>query len=596
MRKLLRIHCLAVCLSLICVVLLGAQEKTAEEALKGFPEFVEKLRQEWEVPGLAVGIVKDGKLIFAQGFGYRDVEKELPVTPKTLFAIGSCSKAFTAMAVAMLVEEGKVKWDEPVRTYLPDFTLYDEYATLHMTPRDLVCHRSGLPRHDGVWYGSSATRDEIFHRLAYLEPTEDLRDVWQYNNLMFMTAGYLVGKVSGTSWEKFTRARILDPLGMKRSNFSVTDSQKDEDFSQPYALKDDKVEKVPFRNIDNIGPAGSINSCAEEMAGWLILNLGKGKFGEEQVVSESQAGGLHTPQMVIRSLGEYEESFMPAYAMGWLVGHYRGYQLLAHGGGIDGFISQVSFMPRQNIGVVVLTNLAPNSATSSIMFNAYDRLLGLPEIDWNARAQEQWKKAQEAQKKAKEDRFAGRKEGTTPSHPLADYAGKYGNPGYGEAEIVLDGERLKVTYNSLSTYLEHFHYDVFIAADDSDYAGSKLTFVLDDKGDVEKVTTPFQEGVKPIEFTRIAEESLSTAEYLQKFVGEYEFIGITARVELRGENTLCLTVPGQPEYELVPVRENEFKIKDLEGFSITFTLDAEGNVIEALSHQPDGTYTAKRIK
>lgn len=585
---------LAFALSLVFVVAAAAQEKAAEDPLEGFPEFVEKIRQEWEVPGLAVGIVKDGKLILAQGFGRRDVDADLPVTAKTLFAIGSCSKAFTALILGMLNEEAKIEWDEPVRTYLPDFKLQDDYMTMNITPRDLVCHRSGLPRHDASWYGSSATREELFRRMAYFEPSEGFRDVWQYNNFMFMTAGYLAGKVEGTTWEELVREKIFTPLGMERSNFSVNDSQADGDFSQPYGKKDEKVSKIPFRNIDAMGPAGSINSCIEEMANWVILQLNKGKFGEKQVAAEGTITATHTPQMAIRSLGEYKEALMMCYAMGWGVGHYRGHLTLQHGGGIDGFISHVSFMPHDKIGVIVLTNLSPNPVTSVIANNAYDRLLGLEEIDWNARVKEQWDKMMENQKKAKEDRYKDKKEGTKPSHPLADYAGKYENPGYGQAEIVLDGDKLKSTFNGMTVELEHFHYDVFMVVGNDNMEGTKLTFQLNDRGDVEKISTSLQPGVKPIIFTRMPEEGLDTKEYLEKFVGEYEIMGQTVKLEIRGENKLFAVAPNQPPYELIPTKENEFKLKGLEGFSLTFTVDAEGNVTEAVFHQPNGVFTAKR--
>ncbi|MFQ6032023.1 MAG: serine hydrolase domain-containing protein, partial [Candidatus Zixiibacteriota bacterium] len=214
--------------------------------------------KEWKVPGLAISIVKEDKVIYTKGFGFRDVKKGLKVTPHTLFAIGSCTKAFTAVAMGFLVDEGKLDWDKPVREYLPSFKLKDPFASERMTPRDLVCHRSGLPRHDLVWYNSSTSREELTHRLQYLEPSKDFRTTYQYQNLMFMTAGYMVGKIAGKTWEEFVRERILEPLGMEESNFSVEDSKKAPDFALPYFKdKQERVIEIPFRNIDNVGPAGS---------------------------------------------------------------------------------------------------------------------------------------------------------------------------------------------------------------------------------------------------------------------------------------------------------------------------------------------------
>src|SRR4030043_709070 len=265
-------------LFVLAVFIFSAPKEAKKPNLKGYPEQVSSLQTDWKVPGLAVSIVKDGKIIFAEGFGYRDVEQKLKVTPHTVFAIGSCTKAFTATAMGMLVDEGKVGWDKPVRDYLPAFNLQDVVASERMTPRDLLCHRSGLPRHDAMWYGSALSREEIFSRLQYLEPSKDFRTVWQYQNLMFMTAGYLVGEMAGMRWEAFIQKRIFEPLEMKESNFSVNDSQKAPDFALPYQEKNAKVEPVPFRNLDAIGPAGSINSNVLAMANWIRMNLNKGKF------------------------------------------------------------------------------------------------------------------------------------------------------------------------------------------------------------------------------------------------------------------------------------------------------------------------------
>ena len=239
---------------------------SAKGALIGFDSFVNEAIKAWEVPGLALGIVKDGRIILAQGYGFRDIEGKLPVTPKTLFAIGSCTKAFTTFVMGTLVDEGKLDWDAPVRNYIPEFRMYDRVATELMTPRDLVTHRSGLPRHDLVWYNATISRKKIVDRLPYLVPSETFRSKFQYNNLMFMTAGYLVERVTGQSWEDTVRHRIFEPLGMTGSNFSVKDSQKTADFAKPYADRDDKVVEVPFRDISNAGPAGSINSNVEDMA------------------------------------------------------------------------------------------------------------------------------------------------------------------------------------------------------------------------------------------------------------------------------------------------------------------------------------------
>lgn len=366
----------------------GAKQADPKVQLKGFPEFVTKIMAEWKVPGMAVAIVKDGKVIFAEGFGLRDVKQDLKVTPHTIFPIGSCSKAFTAAGVGILVDEGKVGWDEPVRTYLPDFKLQGEYASAHITLRDLLSHRTGLPRHDLMWMGGQFDRRELYDRLRYLEMNKELRAVWQYQNLMFMTAGYLVGKVDGSSWEDFMQKRIIDPLGMKETNFSVALTQKAADFSRPYMEVKDKIEQVPYRDITAVGPAGSINSNVLDMAQWVLMNLNKGKFGNKQIVSEASMAQIHSPQMLTPMPIQYDEILYVSYGMGWVIEPYRGHLLLWHNGGIDGFVSQVAFLPRENSGLVILSNLNQNQVPVIVCYNIVDRLLGLNQVDWNKRVKD----------------------------------------------------------------------------------------------------------------------------------------------------------------------------------------------------------------
>ncbi len=281
------------CGLLLLSVLFAAPGHAADvpaHALDGWDHFVEQAMADWKVPGLALAVVRDGKVIQMKGYGFRDREKKLPVTPRTLFAIGSITKSFTVTGLGMLVDEGKLQWDEPVRAYLPDFRLNDPVATEQMTAMDLVTHRSGLPRHDGVWYGSSRSRSELFARLRYLDLSRPFRSDWQYNNLMFMAAGHLAERVADRSWEDFTRDRILAPLAMKRTNFSVEDSQHDDDFSRPYREVDGKVRAVPFyRFSTGVGPAGSINSCVEEMVPYLQFHMNRGLHETRRLLSEANA-------------------------------------------------------------------------------------------------------------------------------------------------------------------------------------------------------------------------------------------------------------------------------------------------------------------
>ena len=511
-KKIFKIAFLPVIAALLIAPALYAKKESGKVNLKGFSAFVEKIRQEWGIPGCAVAIVKDGKVVFARGFGCRDVENKLPVTADTLFAIGSNTKTFTATILGILVDQGKMAWEKPVQRYLPGFRLQDPVASRLMTPVDLLTHRSGLPRHDTVWYKSSTSRQELINRLAYLEPSASFRSTFQYNNLMFVAAGYMAGKIAGTSWEELVRQHIFAPLGMKTSNFSVNDSQKAADFSFPYSERDGKVVKIPFRILDNAGPAGSINSSVNEMANWLLLNLNKGKFRGKQVISAKNLQKLHSPQIIGRStLGRDDEILYSLYGMGWGIMIYRGNPIIAHSGGIDGFISWMAFLPKYNAGIVILTNKDRNgrNVTSIVSKNVYDRILRLPLVPWaeriRKRAAESRKRAEEYWKKNKEERTTG----TKPSHKLADYCGEFENPGYGIITIRKDGDILKAEYNDIYADLkgEHYHYDTFeFTAAANKGRKFKATFHTDIKGNINKLSIPFQPGVKDIEFTRLPEK------------------------------------------------------------------------------------------
>ena len=577
----------------------GAKTLDPKAQLKGFPEFVNKVIQDWKVPGLAMTIVKDGKVIFSEGFGYRDVKNKLKVTPQTLFAIGSCSKAFTATSLGILVDEGKVDWDKPVRNYLPTFKMYDLFTTERMTPRDLVTHRSGLPRHELAWYNSPASRKELFERLQYLEPNKDFRTTFQYQNLMFMTAGYLAGEIAGTTWENFVKTRIFDPLGMTSSNFSVNDSQKAPDFSFPYAEKKDVVVEIPFRNIDAIGPAGSINSNVTDMAKWVMLQLAKGKFGDKQIISEAGISQLHTPQMamqdaILPGMEKSNEFTYESYGMGWFIDNYRGHLFLQHGGGIDGFTALVCFFPRENIGMVALSNLNGNLTPFVVALNAYERLLGLDQTAWNDRLKGILAKAKEEAKKTEAEKDKDRKPNTTPSHALDDYAGDYENPGYGVFSVKKDGDHLTAAYNGFVSSLTHYHYDIFQLHNDLMDSDLKINFLEDLKGNVGSLSVLMEPTVKEIVFTRMPEKKMMEKSFLEKFVGQYDLQGTVFAIQLKGDKTLVASVPGQPEMELVPYQGTEFNIKGAAGMSIEFVVDASGSVTEAKLKQPGGTLTAKK--
>lgn len=573
---------------------------SADDKLRGLDDLAAKAMQEWKIPGVALGVIKDGKVIYAKGYGYRDLELKLPVTTETLFAIGSITKSFTALTFGMLNDEGKVDWDKPVHEMLPEFALFDPFASDHVTPRDMFSHRSGLPRHDLVWYSSDFSRADLVNRMRYLKPTKDLRSAFQYNNLAMMTMGYLEGKITGLGWEGAVRTRIFAPLEMTHSNFSIADLAKSENHALGYKFQKEAVLVTPYHNIDQIGPAGSINSSIDDMSHYLIFQLGDGTYQGKRLVSGGNLRQMHSPQTAVSDPppgAGFPELGHGAYGFAWVVTSYRGHNLVWHNGGIDGFYALLSMLPDDHMGVVVLTNLPNGNIPDLLAYNVYDRLLGLEQLPWLERFKEREAKQKKEAEDSKKTKPSDKKPGTHPSHPLADYAGDYENPGYGLIKVTLKGEGLEGALNTLKPFrLQHCHYDIFEVpdegeSDDAPLGGLRFQFHMNKQGDIETVSAALEPALgEDIVFHRVVK--LSAAE-LQPLAGDYALGEVTATVALSG-GVLRLSLPGQPQYELLPKSGLTFEVKGLPGFAVEFKKDANGKVIEAVFNQPNGVVTAKR--
>ena len=480
--------------------------------LDGLDQFVQTQMQTWKVPGLAIAVVQNGQVIYSHGFGLRDVNAHLPVTSKTIFAIGSISKSFTSLSMGILNDEGKLDWDKPVRQYLPDFQMYDPVASERMTPRDLISHRVGMAGHDVVWYSSDFNRDDLVRRLRFLQSDHDFRSQYRYNNLLVMTAGYLAGRVAGQSWEDFVRQRIFNPLQMNSSNFSVAESQKSSDFSQPYRKDEHSgaISQIPFHPISAIGPAGSINSNVEDMARYAIFQLGKGKTGDRQIVSEANLNLTHTPQVPMPVGSPSKEIGPRSYAMGWVISSYRGHPLWWHNGGIDGFYALLTLLPDENFGVVILTNLLGDDPVPEIVsYHLYDRLLALEPVDWAKRFEDLEAKQKAAEEEEHKKEASESKPNTHPSHDLKDYVGQYENPGYGTLNVLQDADTLRARLNNLSFPLKHAYYDIFESPPDSTGAIEigKLRFLTDMDGTINGISAPLEPDAPEIVFTRVVEKA-----------------------------------------------------------------------------------------
>jgi CubicO group peptidase (beta-lactamase class C family) len=562
---------------------------------------VQEEQARFAVPGCCVAVVRDDEVVLAEGFGTRNLEAGLPVTDQTLFPIGSSTKAFSASLIATLVDDGHFGWDTPVIDVLPGFRMYDPTATLHLTPRDMLCHRSGLPRHDLLWYNNTAlTRSDVVARLRYLAPSRQLRQTFQYNNLLYITAGHLAEHTLGCTWEQAVRDRLLEPLGMTNTNFAVAESQKSDDHSLPYLEKESECHSIPLRGIDLAGPAGSINSCAADMARWALLNAGGGEVEGGRVLSSAAMRELHAPAMAMQGnelsvIAElYTETFHTAYALGWILETYRGHKVVQHGGNIDGFSAMVSLLPEQRLGLVVLTNLNSTPLRDVIPYRVYDHVLDLDPLPWGTRFREV-QQSMQAGMKAAQQHLDSKKRNAPPSHPLADYAGRYTHPGYGTFGVSFDDGALVPHYNDIDGFeLVHRHYDVWELRLEIFGAVLPLTFGTGADGEIESLSVQLEAMVEPQVFVRQPDLAWSEPARLESLTGRFVMGPVVLTIDHPGGSELDARLMGE-RYRLVAHREFRFKVVDHPALSVEFELGENGAVARVVV-DPVGVFEPEEAK
>jgi CubicO group peptidase (beta-lactamase class C family) len=455
--------------------------------LRELDAYVQKAMAEWEVPGLGLVIVRNDSVVHAAGYGVRALGRPERVDANTMFAIGSSSKAFTALTLAQLVDEGKAAWDDPVTKHLPWFQLSDPYVTREMTLRDLLTHRSGLMRGDRLWYATGNGREEIVRRVRHLEPTWSFRSAFGYQNIMYLAAGLVTEQITGRSWDDVVRDRIFTPLGMRNSLTSVKPLAGLTNVAQPHTRIDDVITPIAYRDIDNVGPAGSINSSALEMAQWVRLQLGRGAVDGQRVVSEGNLREMFSPHTIIAidtaSERLYPETHFRTYGLGWFLEDYRGRKVIQHGGNIDGMSALVAMMPSENLGLVILTNMNGSGLPALLMRRIFDLQLGGAGRDWSAEILA-YTKERQAQATARARAADARTENTRPSLPLEQYAGTYRDAMYGDVVITHEGGVLRVDAGQgFQGTLEHWHFDTFRAVwQDRMLGRAAVTFSLNGAG------------------------------------------------------------------------------------------------------------------
>lgn len=445
----------------LCVFLSPAYSQVN---IKKTSSYIEKARVEWGVPGLAVGIVKDGKIVLAQGYGTLREGDDTKVDENTQFAIASNTKAFVASALANLVAEGRITWDDRIVKHLPYFELYNHYATQETTIRDLLCHRAGLGTYSGdaIWYKSVLSAEEIVKKVKYVPAAYSFRAGYGYSNLMFITAGEVIRAVTGQSWDAYTREIFLNPLKMTRTLTSISDLGSD-NVATPHKPATGRNMPIDWTNWDNMGAAGGIISSVNDMSKWLMMNLNNGSWEGRDILNEEQQNVMWTPHNSFVIAEESKKSIpgrnFNGYGLGWGLYDYFGRKVVTHSGGYDGMYSRVAMLPGENLGIVILTN-SMSGITLPLTLKIINDFIGEDKRDWSNEYLNKPSSGSDPIAELKKAKVSGSK----PKKSLTKYTGAYEAKMHGDILIKKEGKDLKLEFSNapdLSATLRHWHYDTW---------------------------------------------------------------------------------------------------------------------------------------
>lgn len=474
-------------LSLLTPAALAAQRPDPRAA--SFDAYVSQAVKDWGAVGLAIAVVKDGRVVFARGYGVRQLGQPAPVDTATLFAIGSTTKAMTAAALGMLVDEGKVRWDDPVTRYLPDFQLADPWVTRNLTVRDLLTHRAGLGNADVLWYETDLSPEEVLRRARFIPMAYSMRSSFIYQNIMYAAAGAVVASASGMSWHDFIRTRIFAPLGMTGAVTTLTEAAGRDNVAAPHDRINDTVQVIRNASVDAVAPAGSIWAGVADMARWMAFMADSGRVDGRRLLGRGTWNELVKPQTLVPPSGFYPSAQLTrphwvSYGLGWFQQDYAGKKLDFHTGSIDGMVAIAGMIPDDRFAVYVLGNLDHVEIRHALMLKAIDHWLGTGARDWSAELLGVYRGIRARTDSAMAAAVRARVPGTSPSLPLERYAGTYADSLYGSVEIRLDNGGLRLIASSrLDAVLTHWHYDTFRGDWNRRWQGPFLaTFGLDAQG------------------------------------------------------------------------------------------------------------------
>jgi CubicO group peptidase (beta-lactamase class C family) len=572
-----------------------AQAIDVTQRLQGFDEYMAKTLKDWNAPGVGVGIVVNNELVFAKGYGFRDYEKKLPYTASTMSPIASNTKLFTAVAAGMLVQEGKLTWDKPVRESVPSIRFNSDLLNNTITLRDMLSHRTGITRHDTIWYKSDFTRKQLFEKMIYLEPQEPIRQAYLYNNLMYAAVGYLIELQSGKTWEQFVKERILDPLEMKSTSYSIADMLQLPEFGVGFTEKRDSSDlyRIPYyEDISGVAPCGAIVSNIQDMSHWLIALMNDGKYAGRQilppeVLKATLQPAIALPNTALETRG-WGEALNAAYGMGRQTMSYRGHLLAMHGGDLPGFHTQVSMMPQDHIGVIVFEIGNHSQPLYNIVtYNVYERLLGMSLTPWSERQNEIRLKNKKASTAARAKAGEGRVPDTRPSHPLSAYSGTFENPAYGLLTIGMKDNQLQFDFHKIKMPLTQYHYDRFDTPNDEQNGTWSVNFRTNPQGEIDQAVMSLDEAEAV--FTR--KPDAIDPKLLTQLPGAYETpAGIKLQIDVAPDGKVSLLTPGLPPLVLSQSRGLMFRTAQFADYTYEFLVQ-DGRVTGLRQRFPGSEYT-----
>ncbi|MDR3101555.1 MAG: serine hydrolase [Paraburkholderia sp.] len=558
-------------------------------------DLVHAAMAEWKVPGLALAVIRDGEVVRMAGYGVGDIQTRSPVSNDTQFLLCSLTKSFTVAGLGVLVDDGRLDWGRPVRDYLPEFRLHNDVSTERVTVLDLLCHHTGVPRHDWIHAPGDLSTRQILAALRYLEPNLDLRSAYQYQNLGYLVAGHVAERVAGVSWESLIADRLLEPLGFRHFGFSVESLAATSDHACPHVLDDGEARRANWSAIRAL-PAGGLNASVSDLAKWMECIMGDGKRDGRSILSERVIKQIAMPR-VHAGKATFDVIEDLHYGLGLQTGRYRGERVLMHTGSWLGWGTIMAMMPERKMGVAVLTNFEPSYAREVLVYSVLDRLCGYPRTDWFARFKAKHREDL-VQSILDSDAYKrSRRLNAPPTHPMDSYAGDFEHAAYGRISIANDAGTLVWSWRGLSGCLEHRHYNVFKVPRQAlalNPDGLPLTFCCNREGIIDRVVAPLEPRVPDIVFCRVGNEDLSNSEWLTGFVGTYMHGMDELTVSLNPSGCLNIGSEDTGTRLLMPIDEKTFRLDGLCGYSVEFQSDSRKRVSALMLHHPLGVMLASR--